>query len=116
MAEPAAGDSATRNAAPRAPVVAIVDDDPAIRSALSRLARSLGYAPASFAGAEPLLNAADDAGIAVVVTDGFDVHDLIAYCEEHLAHFAVPRYVRVCDALPKTPNGKIDKKVLTMVS
>ena len=31
MAEPAAGDSATRNAAPRAPVVAIVDDDPAIR-------------------------------------------------------------------------------------
>jgi FixJ family two-component response regulator len=68
MAESAAGDS-TRNAAPRAPVVAIVDDDPAIRSALSRLARSLGYAPASFAGAEPLLKAADDAGIAVVVTD-----------------------------------------------
>ena len=68
MAESAAGDS-TRNAAPRAPVVAIVDDDPAIRSALSRLARSLGYAPAHFAGAEPLLKVADDAGIAVVVTD-----------------------------------------------
>jgi crotonobetaine/carnitine-CoA ligase len=28
--------------------------------------------------------------------------DLIRYCEEHMAYFMVPRYVRVVDAFPKT--------------
>ncbi|TXM73882.1 response regulator [Methylobacterium sp. WL69] len=50
-------------------VVAIVDDDPAIRTALGRLTRALGYVPALFDGAEPLL--ADPSGlrIAAIVTD-----------------------------------------------
>lgn len=34
------------------------------------------------------------------------------YCAENLEPFAVPKYVELIDELPKTPNGKIDKKTL----
>lgn len=53
----------------RGPVVAIVDDDPSIRSALHRLTRALGYEAVMFDGAEPLLAELDEADIALVVTD-----------------------------------------------
>ncbi len=36
----------------------------------------------------------------------------MAHCEEQLAHFAVPRYIRICDALPKTPSQRVKKFVL----
>lgn len=51
------------------PVVAIVDDDPSIRSALHRLTRAFGYEAVVFNGAEPLLVRLDEAAIALVVTD-----------------------------------------------
>ncbi len=35
-----------------------------------------------------------------------------AHCREYLEDFMVPQQVEFRDALPKTPNGKIDKKVL----
>ena len=35
--------------------------------------------------------------------------ELIAYCEEHMAKFMVPRYVCFIDELPKTPSEKIEK-------
>jgi crotonobetaine/carnitine-CoA ligase len=38
---------------------------------------------------------------------------IIAHCEANLARFKVPRYIAYTDVLPKTPSGKIAKKVLT---
>jgi len=38
-----------------------------------------------------------------------DPADLIAFVTPRMAHFMVPRYVRVVDALPKTPTTKIQK-------
>ena len=34
---------------------------------------------------------------------------LLAFLEPRLAHFMIPRYVRIVDALPKTPTEKIEK-------
>lgn len=41
-----------------------------------------------------------------------DPAELIAFLVERLAHFMVPRYVRIIDALPKTPTNKIKKHEL----
>lgn len=54
---------------PRGTLVAIVDDDPSIRTALARLTRSLGYQAVLFEGADPLLTEPAPCGIGVVVTD-----------------------------------------------
>lgn len=54
----------------------------------------------------------DDVMVAVVARNGLVVEELIAHCEQHLAHFSVPRYIRVCDALPKTPTQRVQKFVL----
>ncbi|RIK93937.1 MAG: ATP-dependent acyl-CoA ligase [Proteobacteria bacterium] len=35
--------------------------------------------------------------------------DLIEYCEQRMAYFMVPRYVRIMDKLPKTPTERIQK-------
>lgn len=37
---------------------------------------------------------------------------VMKYCAQHLEPFMVPKYVEFPDSLPKTPNGKIDKKLL----
>jgi FixJ family two-component response regulator len=62
-------------------VVAIVDDDDAIRPALARLIRTLGYPPRTFASAEALLNAFDDLDVACVLSDiqmpGMNGHALV---------------------------------------
>jgi crotonobetaine/carnitine-CoA ligase len=56
----------------------------------------------------------EDVMVAVVVAPGrsLDLDGLLAYCEEHLARFAVPRYVRVVDELPKTPSQRVQKFAL----
>lgn len=56
----------------------------------------------------------DDVMIAVVAQPGgeLEIEDLVAHCEEQLAHFAVPRYIRICDELPKTPSQRVQKFVL----
>ena len=38
--------------------------------------------------------------------------DLVVYCREHLAHFKCPRSVRLVDELPRTPTGKLLKRLL----
>lgn len=38
--------------------------------------------------------------------------ELIAWCDERMPHFIVPRYVEFYDALPKTPTEKIQKAKL----
>lgn len=56
----------------------------------------------------------DEVMIAVVLRPGrlLDLDALIAYCEERLARFAVPRYVRVVEELPKTPSQRVQKFAL----
>ena len=46
-----------------------------------------------------------------VVPDGDppDVHALLEHCAERMPYFAVPRYVRVMDGLPKTPTARVRK-------
>ena len=53
----------------------------------------------------------DEVMVAVVPETGttLDVDALIAHCEDQVARFAVPRYVRVVEALPKTPSQRIQK-------
>jgi len=36
----------------------------------------------------------------------------VAFLTDRMAHFMVPRYIRVLDALPKTPTAKIQKAAL----
>lgn len=56
----------------------------------------------------------DEVMVAVVLAEGteFDHGALLEHCEAHLAYFAVPRYVRVVDRLPKTPSERVQKFVL----
>ena len=42
----------------------------------------------------------------------FDADDLVAHAREHLAAYKCPRAVRVVEALPRTPNGKVLRRVL----
>ena len=38
-----------------------------------------------------------------------DPRELLAWCEQRMARFKVPRYVEFVDSLPKTPTSKIEK-------
>ena len=38
--------------------------------------------------------------------------EVLKYCSKNMETFMVPKYVDFMDNLPKTPNGKIDKKQL----
>ncbi|MCA1617946.1 MAG: long-chain fatty acid--CoA ligase [Acidobacteria bacterium] len=50
----------------------------------------------------------------VVLKEGREAggEDVAAYCREHLADFKCPKAVRVVDALPKGPTGKVLKREL----
>jgi long-chain acyl-CoA synthetase len=37
---------------------------------------------------------------------------ILRYCTANLETFMVPKHIEIIDELPKTPNGKIDKKIL----
>ena len=54
----------------------------------------------------------DDLKVVVILKGGQKLshEDLLKYCEDHLAYFAVPRYVEFKDALPKTEMGDKTKK------
>ncbi|GAA2329480.1 AMP-binding protein [Streptomyces violaceusniger] len=41
-----------------------------------------------------------------------DLTELFAHCDRSMPHFMVPRYYRVADRLPVTPNGKVRKHQL----
>jgi crotonobetaine/carnitine-CoA ligase len=38
--------------------------------------------------------------------------ELLAYCEERMAYFMIPRYVRFMAEMPKTPTQRVQKNVL----
>jgi carnitine-CoA ligase len=56
----------------------------------------------------------DEVMACVVTRSGAEVDPpaLVEFCAARIAAFAVPRYVRVLDALPLTANGKVQKVVL----
>jgi len=53
----------------------------------------------------------EDEVMVAVVPEGaaLDLYALIAHCEDRVARFAVPRYVRVVDSLPKNSSQRIQK-------
>ncbi len=53
----------------------------------------------------------DEVMIAVVPRPGQSLEpvELLEYCVDSMAHFAVPRYVRFMTELPKTPSQRIEK-------
>ena len=55
--------------------------------------------------------AEDEIMIAVVAQAGrsIDPAELLDHCRREMAEFSVPRYVRIVDALPKTPSQRIEK-------
>ena len=56
----------------------------------------------------------DEVMIAVAAVDGqaIDAEQLTRFLGDRMAHFMVPRYVRILDELPKTPSSKVMKHVL----
>ncbi|SEE77062.1 crotonobetaine/carnitine-CoA ligase [Rhizobiales bacterium GAS191] len=52
--------------------------------------------------------------IVVAAVDGQAIspQDLVQYLSQKLPYFMVPRYIRVVEALPKTPTQKVEKHVL----
>jgi len=56
----------------------------------------------------------DEVKIAVVLRkgEGLAPEELLAFCEERMPYFAVPRYVEFVESLPKTANEKIQKSKL----
>ena len=53
----------------------------------------------------------DEVMACVVVRAGAELgpQDIVAFCDERLASFAVPRYVELVDELPLTASGKVEK-------
>ncbi|MBU2497541.1 MAG: ATP-dependent acyl-CoA ligase [Proteobacteria bacterium] len=53
----------------------------------------------------------DDVMAAVVLKSGEKMtpEELIAFCEERMAYFAVPRYLEFRESLPKTPTARVEK-------
>jgi crotonobetaine/carnitine-CoA ligase len=58
--------------------------------------------------------AEDEVLIAVALVEGqtLDPADLIAFLAPRMAHFMVPRYIRIVPTLPKTPTQKVQKHLL----
>lgn len=61
---------------------------------------------------DPLLGEAVRAYVVADPHAGLTVLSLRADCARYLESYMVPTQVMLCDALPKSPNGKIDKRLL----
>ncbi|HEV7416850.1 MAG TPA: AMP-binding protein [Tianweitania sediminis] len=55
--------------------------------------------------------AEDEVMAVVALKEGvdFDPAELIEFLRPRMAHFMIPRYVRIVDALPRTPTSKVEK-------
>jgi crotonobetaine/carnitine-CoA ligase len=63
----------------------------------------------------PAETGGEDEVLAVVVPRAgktLEPGEIWSWCDERLPAFARPRYVKVTDALPTTPSGKIQKSLL----
>ena len=50
--------------------------------------------------------------VALKAGETLDPADLIAFLRPRMAHFMIPRYVRIVDTLPRTPTQKVQKIIL----
>ncbi|QCI66603.1 AMP-binding protein [Phreatobacter stygius] len=50
--------------------------------------------------------------VSLVEAQSFDPAELLAFLTPRMAHFMVPRYIRVVDELPKTPTRKVEKYLI----
>lgn len=50
----------------------------------------------------------------LVVIDGSSQEDIAKQCQQQLPNFMVPQKVLITDSLPRNPNGKIDRKSLSV--
>lgn len=83
----------------------VLDKHPAVKQSavVGRTDPSRGEVPVAFVE----LN--EDAG------DSFDEKELRSYAREHLPNFKVPKEVRVLDALPRNPTGKVLRRDLVQI-
>lgn len=59
------------------------------------------------------VEAGEDEVMAVIVVNGeIDPAEIWDYCKGRIPEFAIPRFIRIVDALPRTPSEKIQKSVL----
>jgi acyl-coenzyme A synthetase/AMP-(fatty) acid ligase len=61
---------------------------------------------------DEILGQAIKAFIVPVAGNNLSEKEVLKYCTENMETFMVPKYIEFLDSLPKTPNGKIDKKQL----
>jgi crotonobetaine/carnitine-CoA ligase len=57
-------------------------------------------------------SAEDEILVCVVAREGVatvDCHDVLRHCSERMPYFAVPRYIRILNELPKTPTARVRK-------
>ena len=53
----------------------------------------------------------DEVLAVVVVSEPVDPEDVLRWCDGKIPAFAIPRFLRVVDALPKTPSEKVRKSI-----
>jgi len=54
----------------------------------------------------------DEVLAVVVVSASVDPQEILEWCTGRIPAFAIPRYLRIVDTLPKTPSAKVRKAVL----
>ena len=64
--------------------------------------------------AVPSEHGEDEVLVAISLAPGaeLDPADLIGFLIPRMAHFMVPRYVRIVDLLPRTPTQKVEKHLI----
>ncbi len=76
------------------------------------LFRMEGISEAAVIGiSDPVLGQAIKA-VVVVRDSNIGEVDILAHCRANLEDFMIPKWVEIVSELPKTPSGKIDKKLL----
>lgn len=61
---------------------------------------------------DDILGQAIKAYVVLSPSSRLNERELLKLCANNMESFAVPKYIEIIDSLPKTPNGKIDKKKL----
>ncbi|HTO64459.1 MAG TPA: response regulator [Bradyrhizobium sp.] len=81
------------------PVIAVVDDDEAVRHALASLLRSLGYAALVFAGAQELLDSPRRGDVSCLISDvqmpgmtGLELYERLLASEEPIPTILITAY------------------------
>lgn len=63
---------------------------------------------------DPVLGQSIRAIVTLMPNQELTEKEVLAYCRKHLEDFMVPQKVEFRNELPKSPNGKVDKKQLTL--